>query len=166
MSAIGDKIVNNLQSFVDSLKHKKFEEITPQEARQLWIDDLRTTKEKQGTIYLCRVHNDGSNSFCCLGRAMEVFIKAGGKLNKIPDKEKDDFYEPENFIRYDGEAGGLTEKVRRWFGIRSTLGEYGIGENESSLSKKNDCDRLTFVQIADIIESEPERLLIQSEKEV
>lgn len=125
-----------------------FDQITPKIARKLWVEDLRTTKEKQCPIHLHK-EEKGENKFCCLGRLYQVYMKAGGKL---------DITKRGHSIYYDDENGGVILKLRQWVGLNDSLGRY----ESSSLAFHNDSDKLTFAQIADIIEKEPSGLFSQS----
>jgi hypothetical protein len=97
-----------------------------------WVKALRSGKFKQTTGQL-RVKRVG---FCCLGVACQIAVEKGviGK--------------------YVFDSLGLPNKVREWLGLATNSGSY----KKTNLSDDNDVRKLTFCQIADIIESEPEGL--------
>jgi len=126
--------------------------ITPKEARRLWVAALRSSKYSQTKHVL---HDD--LGFCCLGVACEVFneLRPGVlDITKAPKSE-----DPSGLVHYDGYADTLPQEVMSFFSLASDNGSYkddeGVG---GSLAEDND-NGLTFSQIADIIESEPEGLV-------
>ena len=113
-----------------------------------WLTALRSGKHAQGRGGLCNVEQEGRRSYCCLG----VFY-----LANCPEAKHHDRFGFES----EWEAAG--------FLISETVEEYGFSsENPSvlvnsskgylgkpiraTLSSLNDERRLTFEQIADIIE--------------
>lgn len=92
----------------------------------------------------------GSN--CCLGVGCRVAIEDGLDIDVRVDDE---------VVRFDGEGGILPRSVMDWYGFATTSGEYrSNGRPTASLIYNNDDDRMTFEQIADVIESEPEGLFV------
>jgi hypothetical protein len=109
--------------------------------RKLWIEALRSGKYQQTKSQLT-----DRMGHCCLGVACIV----AGKTNR----EIEDDNNLDNF-----------PEVMDFFGLRYPEGEYG-GYPEvdgSSLVCHNDDDDNTFDEIANIIESEPPGLFIESE---
>lgn len=110
---------------------------------KLWVEALRSGKYRQVKGRLKTV--DG---YCCLGVACEVAIKAGvpvsvGTFGLFP--------------AFDGETARLPRAVRDWLGLRDDYGTHG--DDVTSLTHENDHGK-TFLEIADIIESEPEGLFL------
>jgi hypothetical protein len=120
---------------------------------QKWIEALRSGDYKQN--YNCALNLDGT--YCCLGVACEVYQKEVGDLdiNTIPADPHSAGKEI-IVIVYDGNSNFLPEKVIKWLGLRTSNGSYD--DNKRSLTVDNDRKRKTFLEIADIIESEPEGL--------
>lgn len=98
---------------------------------KLWVEALRSNEFNQSRMALR--NGDG---FCCMGVGCEV-AKLAGAIDC-----------------YEGGWGGVPNVVRDWLGLNSSIGSYGA----TALTRDNDERRLTFHQIADIIESEPEGL--------
>lgn len=111
-----------------------------------WVAALRSGKYKQGRSYLKRV-DDGEARYCCLGVACELFTSPSKTLAH-PDKRICMFG--------NGASAVLPEDVQAMLGLADPLGY--TPALETSLSRKNDAECLTFDQIADFIESEPEGL--------
>jgi len=114
------------------------------ERRRLLAEALRSGEYKQGAGFLSR---DGK--YCCLGVACEVAIKSGLSVEVVIDTG----ISPK--VWYDNEAHYLPKSVQKFFGFTSPYGEYGPGR---SLPGDNDTRGLTFSEIADLIESNPEGL--------
>lgn len=115
-----------------------------------WVAALRSKKYKQGTGQLRR----GKNKYCCLGVLTELAIK-----NKIVS---------EKTVEWDD--GGLSDPVRKWVGLGSSMGCYfhSVTDEKTDLTLDNDGHTKTsyqekqksksFKQIAEIIESKPKGL--------
>ena len=109
---------------------------TPEEQaqnRKQWVTALRSDDYVQATGRL----RDGDR-FCCLGVACDISGLA----------------EWEEGNRYLEEKETLPQQVRDWLGLENAAGGYIA----SSLSNLNDT-RVSFDEIADMIESEPRGLL-------
>jgi hypothetical protein len=114
--------------------------VSPKEARELWVQALRSGKYQQGKGAL---HPE--DLFCCLGVACEVFMQNGGKL--ILETHLGDNGGKE--ISYNGHDDSLPRQVMAWLGLTSTIGD--IISSSDSLADIN--DRGTpFSEIADLIE--------------
>lgn len=119
---------------------------------QAWVYTLRSGKYEQTKGHLHVVAKDGESplGWCCLGVACDLFDKANpGELQRAIFAG---FMES-----FEGSTSFLPQKVATWLGVSSILGQYGPPEDEKSLARDND-DGKTFLEIAEIIESEPERL--------
>jgi hypothetical protein len=112
-----------------------------------FVAALRSGEYKQGTKYLTSVRPEGEFD-CCLGVACKLYIKDGGLL---PTSRY------ENYVTYAGKPAWLPKPVREWLGFGSDDGNY----KGSSLTSDNDTGK-SFIEIADIIESEPKGLFVKS----
>jgi hypothetical protein len=135
--------------------------LTPQQAREAWVEALRSGEFQQTQRTLCRL--DGAvASHCCLGVACELFSRIETPLN-ITEETQHIQYDPslpaasvavrmyENCTQY------LPDPVRRWLGLASHSGRYTpspFTPLTTTLAAQNDSGR-TFAQIADLIDSSP-----------
>lgn len=119
---------------------------SPAEARKLWITALRSGKYKQGKFRLHLITETG-DELCCLGVACKV-----AKENGVPLEVCTVPHDQGTAVLYNGSKAALPNVVVEWLGLTSSDGMY---EN-TRLTTQNDRVGLTFDQIADIIESEPE----------
>ena len=110
--------------------------------RRHLVEALRSGKYTQGQNALESVSPQRN---CCLGVACRVAMKDGLDLPVRADGA---------VVRFDGAVGVLPHSVMDWYGFMMRSGDYG-GYVGCSLVDDNDRSRLTFEQIADIIESEP-----------
>jgi hypothetical protein len=125
-----------------------------------WIAALRSGKYKQafGTLHKFDEDRPEDEGFCCLGVLCEIAVQDGVvKPYRGRDSDKfmgyvpSDFDEDHGFADYDL----LPSDVKDWADISSSDGGYGHQEDDEhrdSLTKRNDEDRLSFLEIADIIE--------------
>ena len=104
---------------------------------QKWVAALRSDEYEQSKGRLRRV--DG---FCCLGVACELAVREG------------------IIAEYSGVHGGLTFYPEVMIALNLTTDAGGYGAYDSALATDNDRG-LTFAEIADIIESEPEGLFTE-----
>lgn len=107
--------------------------------RQLWVNALRSGdyKQCQGTL------GGPEHGYCCLGVACDVYERETGE--RLP--RRDGIYG----------AGALWDEfrpVQRWLGLRDPGGDY----SDARLVSHNDIHDMSFPEIADIIESEPDGL--------
>jgi len=121
-------------------------------AAQKWVEALRSGKYQQGRIQLViqetewnkdagRFVPTGEKSFCCLGVLCEVAVQEG----VIPSFDEGQCY--------------LPEEVQKWARLKTPQGMFkDKGEDSSVSDVLNDRDRVSFVEIANVIESEPEGL--------
>ena len=118
-----------------------------------WVAALRSGKYKQ----IKRRLRD-KKGFCCLGVACDVYMKATGDGEWTEGRfgAQPEVYEFRVYVH----SGVVYEEavppsiVAEWLGLRTALGEYSI---PSSLGGDNEAGK-NFVEIADIIESEPDGL--------
>lgn len=121
---------------------------------ELWVEALRSGEFKQCAGALSRQEN----GFCCLGVACEVYQQNVGGLRVEPAELCDD----EN--KYDGEASVLPERVRDWLGLSCVEGSYHTADENyrfRTLHELNDIGT-DFAEIADIIESRPPGLFVDT----
>jgi hypothetical protein len=112
-----------------------------------WVAALRSGNYKQGKSWLRK-----GDQFCCLGVACELAVEEG-------------VIEPGLVIsggvqKYAGQDSYLPLPVQDWLGLSNYEAVYleDPKERATSLTIKNDKDCLSFEQIADIIEREPQGL--------
>lgn len=108
-----------------------------EENLKAWAKALRSDQYKQAAGALC--FDDG---YCCLGVGGKVIGLTDDELRGVVDDEGcEPFY----------------YRIRAAFGLQDCLGRYEGGQ----LTNHNDSERLTFSQIADIIESRPKGLFVE-----
>lgn len=123
------------------------------EIKELWISALRSGDYKQGRGVLKNTVN-GVDKYCCLGVLCELAVKAQ-IVNAEPSLANS------KVTLFGSESGYPSEvllpfEVSSWAGLDSTSGRmyppepYGLAG--SSLTTLNDEARLTFEEIADVIE--------------
>ena len=123
-----------------------------------WLAALRSGEYKQGRKAL-HDDRDKSSNFCCLGVACDLYAKAGhGSWIKAPDGAI-----TYTFLAKNGHSSqdALPAPVTDWLGIRTGDGFFEPDTtpgNAQSLIDLNDNKSFTFLQIADVIESQPKGL--------
>ena len=112
-----------------------------------WIADLRSGKYQQLTASLGR----GRSERCCLGVLCETYIRLGGSLMVTHSGCG-------LSLEYDGKVNTLPAKVAAAVNLSTESGNFFLHSGyPSSLVNLNDMG-VTFEQIADIIESRPDRM--------
>jgi hypothetical protein len=120
------------------------------EFRKKWVEALRSGQYKQGRKRLCC---DGA--YCCLGVACDLYNKLNSE-NPLPTSVMAD-----GAIKYGDNDSYLPTIVGESLGMLSYTGKYMRPEGSYGyLAKDNDCGS-SFLQIADLIESEPEGLFVK-----
>lgn len=131
------------------------------EARAELVKRLRSGLVVQTRKVLGRP--DGSR--CCLGVACDIAVEAGiataVKRTVTPMDDGPDVHVGQVLYSYDGKLYTLPKSVREFFGFVTNGGSYTDIKGRKSLAFQND-NGLTFSEIADIIESNPEGLFRQS----
>ena len=129
------------------------------EIKKLWIDALRSGEYKQQAGSLRQVYYN-KPCFCALGVLCEVALKHGIKgFHHGPDRGY--YIGPTADGRYENHA--LPAPVREWAGdnampyIVLVVDSEGKPIKEVSIAKLNDRCELTFSEIADMLDKEPER---------
>ena len=112
---------------------------------QLWVDELRTTDKKQGTMFLCK-----NDNYCCLGVATEQYQKLKNHpMDEYTEGDGSKVYRSKKGIPY---RGSLPTEVANWLGIESNpknmKGIYYFELNDRLQH------RYTFKQIADELEKQ------------
>lgn len=115
-----------------------------------WVAALRSGEFKQGTECLRSV----DDNYCCLGVACELFSKATGEL----EAEYSNFSQE---YRYGDKAAILPADVKDWLGLADEEGSYGGTLEDHTLTGLNDIGK-SFAEIADVIESEPPGLFVET----
>jgi hypothetical protein len=118
----------------------------------MWVQALRSGEYKQGRTALCRVYEDGSKTYCCLGVLCDLYQKNRAKNKKKKLNEKilpsSDCH---NLTCFNDSSGVLPLEVKTWAGMFSPYGEHTFGKC-TSLMAMNDSNGNPFTKIADYIE--------------
>ncbi len=110
-----------------------------------WVKALRSGRYRQGKKVLCRY-----GYYCCLGVACLVYLE--DNPGALETKKVGN-----GVVEFDSEDIGLPQVVRKWLGLSSVNGAF----DGNCLTNLND-DGISFSELADIIESEPNGLFISS----
>ena len=127
---------------------------------QDWVADLRSGKFTQTTGRLTGIYLDDTDGIkvignCCLGVACERFITENPGVLEIDNTAVTGEGQSRS---YSGEESFLPAEVIDWLGLRSSGGEFYNSDGDySQLYNLND-DGMSFSDLADIIEAEPEGL--------
>ena len=131
-----------------------------------WAAELDSGRYVQGRGRLKFVDSDGTVRHCCLGVLCEMAVKdgavkvAGPFTHTIDNVETNDykfFSEVDDDGNPYGHIGALPDAVRKWAGLKSTLGGVNTSEMGGSLSAMNDTGR-SFHEIAEAIRTFKEDL--------
>lgn len=117
------------------------------EIKAKWVTALRSGEYQQGRVHL----RDGDNNFCCLGVLCDIAVKEREPI--FVQLVSDDIGRR---YKYNDIGGSLPDEVSLWAGLVSdedTLVHDPVVGGEP-LSIQNDAYRLTFDEIADLIEEE------------
>ncbi len=131
------------------------------EAAKKWVAALKYGGYKQGTANLHVAIKDGPDKFCCLGIACKLYVEEHGEgsLKVVTDKFSEEV--GYGIVTYEGDEQCMPPKVMAWLGLRDELGGYGDKSDEASrLAALNDKSQ-PFMDIARVIESEPEGLFVK-----
>ena len=109
------------------------------EVKSLWVAALRSGDYSQGRGALAK-ESVGEISYCCLGVLCELAFKKG-----LVTRSSSGF----NTVTFNGEAALLPDALAKWSGV-SREGSYGNGPHW--LTEDNDEKRLSFNELADLIE--------------
>ena len=101
------------------------------EVKAKWLEALRSEQYAQGTSYLC----DDNGGYCCLGVLQMV---VDGKVERHHDDGVSRCLPTSAFWARVGNVGGA-----HWFATK---------DMEFNLPNLNDTEKLTFKQIADLVE--------------
>lgn len=124
-----------------------------QKVRRRWVKALRSGQYRKTTGNLVTSQN-GKDSFCCLGVLCDLAVRAG----VIAPPESNDF----GYLMYGGGSYDLPVPVRVWAGLTSSSGTFDekIRRQYSLVNLNDDVKGFTFKKIADVIEREPEGLVV------
>jgi hypothetical protein len=121
---------------------------SPEEARKLWVQALRSGRFRQGRRYLRK-----GDQYCCLGVACELFMQHETPLpTELREHGK---------VAYNASTACAPRVVQRWMGLADDTGIYG--DFDRSLAGHNDNGE-SFEKIADIIESRPTGLFVEPQQ--
>lgn len=123
--------------------------MTPTEVRKLWTAALRSGEYTQGTNSL-RSKND---EYCCLGVLCDLAVKEGVISDPTP------LYGAHGAYGYGREDAGafVPAEVQKWVGLIKKNGGY---DNGSLILLNDGAERKNFSQIADVIDSAPDKLFL------
>jgi len=116
------------------------------ELKKKWVDALRSGEYKQGKSYL-----RSSDSYCCLGVLADVIIKETDQYYWRRDSTISKLVEVYSLINKMDEAVVGSGKFYSAF-----YDEYLYSLEQDNLIKLNDGENLSFNEIADYIENNPE----------
>lgn len=128
--------------------------MTPKENRAALVAALRSGEFRQTTGNL-RSRDEQGDCYCVLGVACEIsglgqWEAAGLKMFEyVPEADP-----------LDGRTGGLPRVVREHFGFTTDGGEFRRDGRYAALTIENDTEQRSFAELADLIESEPEGLVL------
>lgn len=123
--------------------------VTPQEARRIWVEALRSGKYQQTQGRLVKQLEDGSIGYCCLGVACEVLGAEKGLTRK--GHIGFHFGDARVYTLY------LPTDIHTLLGLKDNKGSHEWG----SLTLTND-GGASFAEIADIIEAAPAGLFVET----
>lgn len=112
-----------------------------------WLENLRSGKFEQGKMALCW----NNKYYCCLGVLCETILEFDPSFLK---KEKFNT----GPVAYDNDYANLPKKVVDLVGIASDGGFIDNQNNRRSLMHYNDNVHKTFLEIANIIEQNLEKI--------
>ena len=123
-----------------------------------WVAALRSGEYRQ-----CKSRLHRQDEYCCLGVAEELRLNSVGESWVAHPELADEFVVPGWTGEHDEEPGYavLSKETQDWLGLASDHGSWDAGDNPRSLISMNDHGK-TFAEIADIIESEPAGLFVES----
>jgi hypothetical protein len=129
---------------------------TPEEARQIWIDGLRSGRYQQTRTFLMLRDDAGKIKYCCLGVACALFMERYPKVLNGSNRWltatgfaaiqlQEHVLAPVQFE--------LPEVVRRWLGLADTRGSlraHRTPPGVSTIAALND-NGVDFKRLADLI---------------
>lgn len=125
------------------------------EIKAQWVNALRSGEYEQGKYQLH--YQDGAiNEYCCLGVLCDLAVKAGVDVHLEKDGTS---------VSYGDQTGALPGPVQEWAGLdvanpmtpimSSHIHDYTdphVQDSPVTLAELNDSGRMTFADIADVIE--------------
>jgi hypothetical protein len=125
-----------------------------------WIKALQSGKYKQGEGYLKQINSRGKTRHCCLGVLCELYNDSMKKNHKktLNIKSLECFSNRTAYISFNNQDAGLPAPVKKWAGIKNSLGEFRDSNNNlNCLADLNDTGK-RFKTIANIINENMENL--------
>lgn len=124
------------------------------EAKTQWIAALRSGNYQQGRHVL-----NSSDGLCCLGVLCDLAVKAGVTHWDAPGPITDSTGVVYDAVRRcDNEIGILPAPVQEWAGLETANPWLVVGDQpvcgHISMARANDDLRLSFPQLADLIEAQ------------
>lgn len=119
-----------------------------EKVKKLWLEALRSDKYKQGTGFLKTMDNE----YCCLGVLCDVYAKTQKKKGFQKDETGIYFFEDKNSM-FNKNSMYLPKQVISWSGLKDNSPIITIDfSNRKLLANLNDKEKLSFNEIADLIE--------------
>lgn len=127
------------------------------EIKKLWVDALRSGKYEKGTGSLCKIIEDGTKLYCCLGVLTDLYDQlqpesewstwddGGVGSAAYANRDGDD-------LAVEEEMAVLPYQVMHWAGLSSPNPKVEGRSFVRSLTHLNDAQGLPFTEIADAIE--------------
>ncbi len=115
------------------------------EAKRAWVEALRSGEYKQGCDVLALVSRDGRAAFCCMGVLCDV---AG-----LPSDHNEDL----GTLRYEFDGESCAAALPGSFASAIGLQRYPVltyNGQARTASQLNDDERLSFDEIADLIDAQ------------
>lgn len=119
------------------------------EIKEKWVAALRSGEYKQGRGTLKYTDRDDNAAYCCLGVLCEVAVKEGVLSSPTTPAMYGDWY-----YGAEEEQSALPVVVQDWAGLTGPGRLLTSVEGAHSLIGLNDELRLSFEQIADVIEEQ------------
>jgi len=135
-----------------------------------WMRRLRSGDYKQTNGVLCRIEDDGSRSYCCLGVLTEMATEAG-LVREVITSDGLGVYYINNEDPMESDNSGLLRPVRKWADVASLAGNIyrgnpTEGKMPNSLAGANDGWHWSFEQIADLAEENRDLLREETRRRV
>lgn len=112
------------------------------EIKEKWLTALRSGDYAQGKGWLCKVEEDGSKAYCCLGVLTDLYLKETGQKWEFSA----------GCFEFQGHSGSLPSPVRQWSGVKEGFGGFETkGGDIDCLSGINDQND-SFDEVIEIIE--------------
>lgn len=111
------------------------------EIKEKWLTALRSGDYAQGKGFLCKVEEDGSKAYCCLGVLTDLYIQEMGF----------EWERGVSYLHFDEEIVMLPLSVRNWSSVSNTGLFYNEEGEMGELTDVNDTSD-NFDKVIQIIE--------------